>query len=160
MLDVTLVSIAFVTALIGLVAGLLIGRFTAPGETRHKDMERQLDEALQQQKAYRSEVVEHFNGTAKLLNKLTDSYREVHTHLAAGAHDLCEGNGPVIPGRLADDQQPNALPDLDDIKPPLDYAPKASPDDHGVLNERFGLDPKKSEPEVAEAPKEPEPQRA
>ena len=34
--------------------------------------------------------------------------------------------------------------DLADIRPPLDYAPKASPEEKGMLNEEFGIDRRKS----------------
>ena len=38
-------------------------------------------------------------------------------------------------------QDPAEIPaNLADIQQPLDYAPKTSPDEKGMLNEEFGLD--------------------
>ena len=97
-------------------------------------------------------MVEHFTDTAKMLNSLTESYREVHNHLAKGAADLCQGQGPVVMGRLGDDRDSAGIPaQLADIQPPLDYAPKTSPNEKGMLNESFGLERDKPV-EAAEEP--------
>ncbi len=151
MLDLTLIAFAFSTLLIGLLCGFLLGRSMSAGNKKARDTERQLEEVRKSQDSYKAEVTEHFSNTALLLNKLTDSYREVHSHLATGAQALCEGQDPVIPGRLADDANP-ALPDLEDIQPPLDYAPKTSENVEGVLSETFGLDQAGLEPVRQEAP--------
>jgi hypothetical protein len=86
-------------------------------------------------------VVEHFTETAKLLNNLTESYRDVHNHLAQGAATLCQGEGPISLERLESRRDLTEIPaNLAHIQPPLDYAPKNSPDEKGMLNEEFGLD--------------------
>lgn len=127
--------------IIGLLLGWLIGRRTSAANQKYRDVERKLDQVLQEKKIYEDEVVEHFSDTAKLLNNLTESYRDVHNHLASGAAALCQGEGPVALGRLEDGSTaPDAAPNLDHIQPPLDYAPKTSPDEKGMLNEEFGLD--------------------
>ena len=128
---------------IGLLAGLLLGRITSPGSQKYREVERKLDQVLQDKKAYEDEVVEHFSDTAKLLNNLTASYRDVHNHLAKGAATLCQGEGPVALERLQGRGDPAEIPpQLADIQPPLDYAPKSSPDEKGMLNEEFGLERK------------------
>lgn len=144
--------------IIGLLLGWLLGRRTSAANQKYRDVERKLDQVLQEKKHYEDEVVEHFSDTAKLLNNLTESYRDVHNHLATGAAALCEGQGPVALGRLengtdSDDTPPN----LDHIQPPLDYAPKTSPDEKGMLNEEFGLDRQDGTTETAtpEAPEKP-----
>lgn len=149
-------SIVIVSALAALVVGIglgfVLGRRTSPAGQKHREVERQLDEVLQHKKAYEDEVVEHFSDTARLLNKLTESYRDVHNHLAAGATQLCQGHGPVALGRLESRGDSTEIPPhLADIQPPLDYAPKTSPDEKGMLNEEFGLDrpsPSKTEDEA------------
>jgi uncharacterized membrane-anchored protein YhcB (DUF1043 family) len=98
---------------------------------------------LQDKKAYEDEVVEHFTETATLLNNLTEQYRAVHNHLAKGASALCLGRGPVSLEQLGGAHDESEIPAyLADIRPPLDYAPKTSPGEKGMLNEEFGIDRK------------------
>ena len=114
----------------GVVIGLLLGRRQSPGAQKYREVERRLDQVLQDKKAYEDEVVEHFSQTAQLLNQLTSSYRDVHNHLASGAEELCMGRGPVALDQISRSQDPSEIPQhLADIQPPLDYAPKASPDE-------------------------------
>ena len=154
MYDLTIVIAAAVaTLVVGLGVGLILGRRSSPAGQKHREVERKLDQVLQDKKAYEDDVVEHFSDTARLLNNLTESYREVHNHLATGAATLCQGQGPVDLGRLEAERDPAEIPPhLADIQPPLDYAPKSSPDEKGMLNEEFGLDRSKEtqgEPEKA-----------
>ena len=81
--------------LVALGLGTLLGRTMSPQGQKNRDLEGKLDQALQDKKAYEDEVVEHFSDTAALLNKLTESYRDVHNQLAKGATTLCQGHGPV-----------------------------------------------------------------
>lgn len=139
--------------LLGIFIGWAIGRRTSAAGQKYRDVERKLDQVLQDKKVYEDEVVEHFTETAKLLNGLTESYRDVHNHLAKGAAVLCEGAGPVALERLENGNEGAEIPPpLAQIQPPLDYAPKTSPDEKGMLNEEFGLDRKAR----AEAPEEQE----
>jgi hypothetical protein len=41
-------------------------------------------------------------------------------------------------------------PDPESMQPPLDYAPKVSPHETGVLNEEFGLEKRAPAPDSAE----------
>ncbi|NCF17525.1 MAG: DUF1043 family protein [Haliea sp.] len=138
-----LIAAAVGALVVGIVAGLLLGRRSSPASQKYREVERKLDQVLQDKKAYEDEVVEHFSDTAKLLNNLTESYRDVHNHLAKGAATLCQGEGPVSLERLEGADDPAEIPaHLADIQPPLDYAPKSSPDETGMLNEEFGLERK------------------
>lgn len=140
-----LVAVASATLILGLALGLLMGRRSSPESQKYREVERKLDQVLQDKKAYEDEVVEHFSDTAKLLNNLTESYRDVHNHLAQGAANLCQGEGPISLDRLEGGSDSAEIPaHLADVQPPLDYAPKSSPDETGMLNEEFGLDRKKS----------------
>jgi uncharacterized membrane-anchored protein YhcB (DUF1043 family) len=135
--------------LLGLALGAAMGRRTSSSEQKYRDVERKLDQVLQDKKLYEDEVVEHFTQTAQLLNKLTDSYRDVHNHLAQGAANLCQGEGPVSLEHLQGERDPAEIPeDLVHIQPPLDYAPKSSPDEKGTLHEEFGLE-RKTQPQPA-----------
>ena len=147
-----LIAVGAALFIIGLVLGALLGRRSAPAAQRQREAELKLDQMLQDKKAYEDEVVEHFTETATLLNNLTESYRGVHNHLAKGAGTLCQGRGPVSLDRLEDSSESSEIPaHLADIRPPLDYAPKTSPEEKGMLNEEFGIDRQKSV-ESSEAP--------
>ncbi|MEM6580311.1 MAG: DUF1043 family protein [Pseudomonadota bacterium] len=150
-----LIALGAALFIIGLGLGALLGRRSAPAVRRQREAERKLDQILQEKKAYEDEVVEHFSETANLLNNLTESYRGVHNHLATGAANLCHGKGPVSMERLEDGPDSAEIPaHLADIRPPLDYAPKTSPEEKGMLNEEFGMDRKSSaEPTPVESAK-------
>lgn len=142
MYSLTILIVAAAIALVvGLGIGILTGRRSSPAGQKHREVERRLDQVLQDKKAYEDDVVEHFSDTARLLNSLTDSYREVHNHLASGASNLCQGTGPVGLDRLDNPQGTADIPaDITEVQAPLDYAPKSSPDQKGVLNEEFGME--------------------
>ena len=140
---------------VGLGIGLVLGRRTSTAGKKQRETERKLDQLLQDQKTYEDDVVEHFTDTAKLLNNLTERYRDVHTHLAKGANDLCKGRGPVAMDLLEGSGDRGEIPAaMADIHPPLDYAPKTSPDQKGMLNEEFGIERGK----VAAKPEKPDTQ--
>jgi uncharacterized protein len=137
----TLWAAGIALLLIGLAAGFFAGRRSSDAAQRCRDLERRLDQAIQDKRAYEDEVVEHFSRTAQLLNGLTASYREVHNHLANGAGTLCRGGGPVSLEHLKPPTDGTELPaDLVEVRQPLDYAPKSSPDEKGMLNAEFGLE--------------------
>jgi len=134
-------AVSAALAILGLFVGWAIGRRTSAEAKKYRDIALKLDQVMQDKKAYEDNVVEHFTETAKLLNNLTESYREVHNHLAQGAATLCLGEGPVSLDRLESRRDPAEIPaHLAHIQPPLDYAPKHSPDEKGMLNEEFGLE--------------------
>lgn len=75
---------------LALVAGVAIGFLLArllpnavPNSTQ-----RQLDDIQERFDSYQNEVVTHFNSTASLVKKLTQSYQEVQDHLSEGANRL------------------------------------------------------------------------
>lgn len=136
-----MLAVGVAIGLLGLLIGWMAGRRTAGSTQKQRELTVKLDQVMQDKKAYEDDVVEHFTETARLLNGLTESYREVHNHLAQGATGLCQGKGPVSLENIQNGQAPSEIPaDLAHIQPPLDYAPKSSPDEKGMLNEEFGLD--------------------
>jgi uncharacterized membrane-anchored protein YhcB (DUF1043 family) len=155
---VILIALGAALLIFGLGLGMVLGRRTSPAAQRQRATELKLDQVLQEKKAYEDEVVEHFTDTARLLNELTERYRDVHNHLANGAGTLCQGKGPISLDRLENVRDDSEIPaHLADIRPPLDYAPKNSPEEKGMLNEEFGIDRQKSnavpaEPEAKELP--------
>lgn len=150
------------TALISLLIGGLIGYILAAGVSprggnSRRALENRLKSTEQQMEDYQTEVAKHFERTADLVNNLTESYKDVHVHLAKGAADLTDS--PVGQQFLANSakawlppEQPEELVDENaNIEPPKDWAPEK-----GTLSEEFGLD-KKNRPEEpqAEQPKNP-----
>ena len=136
-----MLAVGAALAILGLLVGWATGRRTSAEAKKYRDIALKLDQVMQDKKAYEDNVVEHFTETAKLLNNLTESYREVHNHLAQGAASLCQGEGPVSLERLESRRDPAEIPaHLAHIQPPLDYAPKHSPDEKGMLNEEFGIE--------------------
>jgi uncharacterized membrane-anchored protein YhcB (DUF1043 family) len=139
------IIVGAVLFVVGLGLGTLLGRRSSPAAQRQREVELKLDQLMQEKRAYEDEVVEHFTDTATLLNNLTERYRDVHNHLAKGANTLCQDRGPVSLDRLEDSGDSSEIPThLADIRPPLDYAPKTSPEEKGMLNEEFGIDRKKT----------------
>jgi uncharacterized membrane-anchored protein YhcB (DUF1043 family) len=136
-----LLTVGATLAILGFVLGWATGGRTSAATRKYRDIALKLDQVMQDKKAYEDGVVEHFTETAILLNNLTESYREVHNHLAQGAATLCQGEGPVSLERLENRRDPAEIPaHLAHVQPPLDYAPKTSPDEKGMLNEEFGLE--------------------
>lgn len=137
-----------IAGVIGAVAGLIIGYFfggrMAPGSQKTRDLENKLQEASRVREQFEQRVNMHFADTAGKLNVLTDNYRDVYEHLASGAAELCSQDGTARFDALTAPSEPEQAPAIEAdsvvVEAPRDYAPKTSPDDPGVLNERFGLD--------------------
>ncbi|WP_279246467.1 YhcB family protein [Candidatus Litorirhabdus singularis] len=150
--DNTLILAIIIALLLGLGVGAFVSRRLSPDTKRQRELERNLERALEQQRNYQLEVSEHFADTGKLLGTLAQSYRNVHNHLAEGADRLTGAEqGPQLtplPDFSIDNQ--TATPVTEASQPPLDYAPKISPHEPGMLNEEFGLD--KIEPEPIPEP--------
>ena len=141
---------SLVNLIIARISGGAIGSSTgwyaavAPrGDNKRKiilELESQLDQARQNKVDYEAEVTEHFSRTADLLNKLTDDYRSVYTHLANGADQLCGDQISMSePALSAPPHDETDKPQLVEVAQPLDYAPK-KPDEQGQLSETFGLE--------------------
>jgi uncharacterized protein len=135
----TLIITAIVVALLGAVAGAGIARSMRP---QAQDLETRLQSAEEQLKVYQQEVSEHFLETSRLVNQLTQSYKEVHEHLADSALKL---SNPEISRQLMEAGQGNLLEssprtytDADPAEAPKDWAPR-QPGDAGQLSEGYGL---------------------
>ncbi len=124
--------------IVGGVAGMLYSNRDKNSADRTHDIEEHLAESQQQLKDYQQEVTAHFSKTAELVRELNQSYRDVHTHLAEGAQNLAGMNVQQAFALL----QENPDLDLDEgsVQQPLDYSPKKSPNEKGMLEEDFGLE--------------------
>ncbi|MBT3460489.1 MAG: DUF1043 family protein [Halieaceae bacterium] len=143
-----LIATALLGAGIGLGCGWLLGIRKKSKRDVIIDLESRLERAHESRADYEADVAEHFAKTARLLSRMTEDYREVYTHLAAGADSLCDGEIEIPNAKtLLDTNSSNQeIPgNLVDVIPPLDYAPRKSPDEKGQLSETFGLDRPASE---------------
>ena len=77
----------------GLIIGLGIAYLTNKDKSRVKQLQNELDALEQRFNDYRNQVSEHFLQTSELVDKMTNSYREVYEHLAKGSESLC--NDPM-----------------------------------------------------------------
>ncbi|MDG1580731.1 DUF1043 family protein [Pseudomonas sp. GOM6] len=130
-----------IALLAGVAIGFLVARLlpnAAPSRTQ-----RQLDEMQQRFDSYQNEVVTHFNTTASLVRKLTQSYQDVQEHLSQGASRLAADEltrQRMLAALHAEDSKAprERLTPPKSNEAPKDYAPK-SPDQPGTLDETFGL---------------------
>ena len=128
--------------LTGIAIGFLIARLlpnAAPSRTQ-----RQLDDLQERFNNYQSDVVTHFNTTASLVKRLTQSYQDVQEHISEGADRLAldEITRQRLLAALHSDDSHSAprerLTPPASNEPPKDYAPKSA-DETGTLDENFGL---------------------
>ena len=126
----------------GVVIGFLVARLlpnTVPNNTQ-----RQLDSIQERFDTYQNEVVTHFNSTATLVQKLSQSYQEVQEHLAEGANRLAldeltrQRLLAALHSQGAHGHRDRLTPPKDTAEVPRDYAPK-TPNSPGMLDESYGL---------------------
>ena len=139
------ITVGLVFTILGVVIGYIAAQRNSSAQQTQRQLQTRLTEMQEQQESYQSEVSEHFSKTADLLNQLTDSYRDVHNHLASGVQMLGNEEAGDSIKTLPDDDKPAKLEHDENITPPLDYAPKDSPDQPGMLNEGFGIEKSKAE---------------
>lgn len=88
----------------GIIAGVILIYFMSGDRRRNEELEQQLAGQKQQFDDYRGQVSQHFKQTSELVQKMTDSYRDVYEHLAVGSQALCRE--PVSTPRLDIPNQP------------------------------------------------------
>lgn len=122
--------------LLGTVAGALLYKHYKSDEARVQDLETRLRQLTDEYDSYKREVHGHFSDSAHLLAKLTESYRDVHQHMAHGARNLCPdyianqvNQIPAAPLTLDSDSTRGiglASNDTARVTPPLDYVAAVS----------------------------------
>lgn len=130
-----------ITLVAGIAIGFLIARLApnaAPSRTQ-----RQLDEIQERFDTYQSEVVTHFNTTANLVKKLSQTQLDVQQHLSDGANRLALDEltrQRLLATLHADDssEKRERIKAPANHEMPKDYAPKSA-DVPGMLDESYGL---------------------
>ena len=126
----------------GAIASALFTQWLSPSQRKNRDIAKHLHDKQQELKQHQLRITEHFVESASLLNKMADSYCELHNHLAEGARTLTaqgKTTAPLIDKISAFGVIDNTM-DLKDIHAPLDYAPRDTPYDPSTLTEEYGLE--------------------
>ncbi len=138
--SLTIWLLPLVGVAVGIAIGYLVARNSSPNRTQ-----RQVDNLQERFDTYQSEVVTHFNTTASLLRKLTNSYQDIQDHLSEGADRLAldEPTRQRLLAALHADENGHTssrerLTSPTFTEPPKDYAPKGE-GAPGTLHENFGL---------------------
>lgn len=145
----TLIMVSVILFCVGGLVGAVISRTLMPPQGQ-KDMEERLKTSRQELAEYQQDVAQHFMETSKLVNKMTQSYRDVHEHLADGAMQLTNAEisrKMLEAGEAYSDPADN--PALAEVafEPPRDWAPK-TPGQAGMLSEEFGLADSHDAPDI------------
>lgn len=134
-----LIITGIVALAVGIVLGGLLARSFSSTNQKNRDLNSQLEKSESQLKDYQQEVTDHFAETAKLVNNLTQSYKDVHQHLANNALKLAnvDISRQLISNNIDGEETENKIEE-NDFEPPKDWAPKA-PGSQGTLSESYGL---------------------
>ena len=138
MITIDLIAVAFVALIVGIVIGVLLGRQLSPQEQKSRELEQRLQQSEEQLSSYQQEVTEHFAHTAKLVNNLTQSYKEVHEHLATDSLRLANVDISRQLASHSPSEDSQSFLEDETIEPPKDWAPK-TPGLEGLLSEGYGL---------------------
>jgi uncharacterized membrane-anchored protein YhcB (DUF1043 family) len=120
-----------VCLLAGIVIGAMLYKFLRSDEVRVQQLEDQLQSLSDEYENYKKDVHAHFGDSAQLLNKLTESYKDVYQHLAQGARTLCPDyiatqiTQAASMTNVAQAENPSPRIGSDNkiiLSPPLDYA--------------------------------------
>ena len=131
-----------IALLVGAAVGFLIARLL-PSAAPNR-MQRQVDDLQERFDSYQREVVTHFNTTASLVKKLTQSYQDVQEHLSESAERLAldeQTKQRLLAALHAEDGYPERRERLTppaSQETPKDYAPKSG-EGPGTLDETYGL---------------------
>ena len=141
-------GIAFFT---GLVIGIVLYHFLAGGRPAG-NLRSRVTELEAELKEYKDKVADHFSTSAHLVNRLTDTYRDVHEHLATSANELCVDeltrhrlNDALLGSSAIQHRGERTTP----LEQPRDYAPRKDPESEGTLSESFRVskdNPQESDP--------------
>lgn len=128
-------------SLISLVAGAGLGAFLLylfRAQVYSRELEQRLHEAENSLQSYQRDVADHFAQTSQLVNNLTQSYRDVHEHLANSALKLAT---PALSRQILEAADHNLMGgeksriSEQHVEPPRDWAadsPHAKDDDFGL----------------------------
>ena len=88
----------------GIACGIGIAYLMPGNRRRTQELQEKLQNLQQEFDSYHDQVGQHFQQTSELVQKMTESYRDVYEHLATGSQLLCQT--PVNTPRLDIPEQP------------------------------------------------------
>lgn len=112
---------------------------------RGNKLESQLQQTQNELNSYHESVNEHFNQTRDLVNKLTETYKDLNQHIATSAASLCDietqqdASDSLLAAESFVSGKQEESQSRDSIEAPKDYAPKKDPKEKGTLSEDFGV---------------------
>lgn len=132
---ITLLIVATATFIAGCLVSFLLTRTFSSNKQKTRSLEANLENAEKDLASYQQEVTEHFSETAKLINNLTENYRDVHEHLAGNALKLAnvDISRQLLSTSIDNENKELSIND-DKCEPPKDWAPS-----EGTLSESYGL---------------------
>ena len=117
-------AIGIACVLVGTACGIGIGMLLRRGHRqRAAELESELAQLQSDFDGYRDKVNQHFLTTSELVQKMTDSYRDVYEHLATGSEQLC--------------RSPVTTPSLDFTEQPVLEHPEQEPPAHQPEAKQF-----------------------
>lgn len=103
---------------IGLLLGCIAAYLFIGRDDRSRELQTEINDLNQMLNDYRGQVTRHFMHTSELVQEMTQSYRAVYEHLAAGAQHLCSDELEPSQvefqetGRVTDDCQDTTTDDI------------------------------------------------
>jgi len=123
-------GIGIVVFAFGVGLGFFASWAMRPGDRRLRELEGELDRTREEMEEYRAGVNRHFERTSELFQELTDTYKNVYTHLASGARELCgEQSRPALD--MPDARLPAGDRETPSAAAPDPASPEAHPTAHG-----------------------------
>ena len=140
-------AIIFVTLglVIGVIAGFVIGKNLQPENQKNRELEEKLSATEKKLADYQQSVTDHFVEASNRINQMTQSYKELHEHLATSALEL---TNPEVSKNLLEaasgelklkTNNDSPIPtEESDLHIPKDWAPTPA-GEKDQLSENFGL---------------------
>ena len=97
-------AIGLITLVCGIACGIGITYLMPGNRRRAQELQEKLQGLQQEFDSYHDQVGQHFLKTSDLVQKMTESYRDVYEHLSTGSQALCQT--PVNTPRLDIPEQP------------------------------------------------------
>ena len=91
-------AVGLITFAFGIACGIGIANLMPGNRRRAQELQEKLQSLQQEFDSYHDQVGQHFLKTSELVQKMTESYRDVYEHLATGSQALCQT--PVNTPRL------------------------------------------------------------
>jgi uncharacterized membrane-anchored protein YhcB (DUF1043 family) len=83
-------AVGLIVFAVGIGCGIGIAYLMPGNRRRAQALQEKLSRLQQEFDSYHEQVSQHFLKTSELVQKMTDSYRDVYEHLASGSQALCQ----------------------------------------------------------------------